>query len=309
MQLGVFANFDWRWRGILSTNPGSEKTVNRIVIGWMKYNNGRFFANAEVSNYDRVRRRDMNPNGPLYLEDVRYTAEIGFVAGPAKLSLLGSWAGGADRRQGQLLDRCAGAFGGGTILGNNIVYRPYSYLMVHSYAGGNGAFSVTNGWKGNFVDGWFLGARLDYAVAANLNTYVTACYAERVSQSYGMGFMGPAGATGKSSLQNAIGSPILTHAILGPHAFFNRNAPAIPDLSLGWEFDAGFDWKLLEGLALKLDTAIWLPGKWFSYAYVDRSVAGWSSFATHVAGNAYGTNPGRDIDPVVATSLRFEANF
>jgi len=308
LQVGVLFDYNGRWRNAFGA--GSQRTHDWIGITWMKYNNGRFFANAEVAHYDRLRRHDRRPTGGTwYIEDWRYAAEVGFVAGPAKLSLLGAWLSGPDRRAGLLIDRSPAQFANGGLIGNNVVFRPYSYLMVHSYATGTGANALVNEGKGSFTDGWFAGARLDYSVAANLNTYITACYAERNSSGYGWGYAAPADVAGHSTLLNAFETPGFTWAILGPNTPFNRLAPAIPDKTLGWEFDAGFDWKLLEGLTVKLDTAIWFPGKWFSYAFVDRGVNGWHNVGLHNAANNWGTNPGRTIDPVFGTTLKVEANF
>ena len=53
-------------------------------------------------------------------------------------------------------------------------------------------------------------------------------------------------------------------------------SPNIPDRALGWEVDAGFDWKLLEGFTTNFTLAYWAPGKWFNYACIDRSVPVWN---------------------------------
>ncbi len=54
--------------------------------------------------------------------------------------------------------------------------------------------------------------------------------------------------------------------------------PTIPDGALGYEIDAGFDWKLLEGLTARCTMGYWVPGKWFSYACVDKSQANWGNW-------------------------------
>jgi len=319
MQLGVFFDYNSRHRdGVAGQMPvvlgHARDTKDWIGIAWMKYNNGRFFANAEVAHYDRIRKRTFVI--PQYYEDWRYGLEMGLVAGPAKLSLLGAWCSGYDRRAGLLIDR-QGIFGGGTLLGNSTVFAPYSNLMVLNYGTGNGGIGVLD-HRGNFTDAWGLGARLDYAAAANLNLYASAFWAERVSHGYGWGCIMPLTApstvtgalqsTGYTTWDQPINLPVLVWAVFLSNAPFNGTAPSIPDRSLGYEFGAGFDWKLLEGLALKYDFSIWFPGKWFSYACVDRNVANWNAAAPHAA-PTWGTNPGRDIDPVYFSSLRFEANF
>jgi len=57
---------------------------------------------------------------------------------------------------------------------------------------------------------------------------------------------------------------------------FNRYtaSPNIPDRSLGYEIDTGFDWRLLEKWQIGMVFGYWQPGKWFNYACIDRSVPG-----------------------------------
>jgi hypothetical protein len=87
---------------------------------------------------------------------------------------------------------------------------------------------------------------------------------------------------------------------------FNRYAasPNIPDSALGYEIDAGLDWKLLEGWTVSVTAAYWQPGKWFSYACIDRSVSAWETGTT---GNFFGTRPSRSVDPVIGG--QFSLNF
>ena len=83
-------------------------------------------------------------------------------------------------------------------------------------------------------------------------------WAERTSNGYGWGCI----------------SPAFPAAPTGNVAFAINGAagsPNIPDRALGWEVDAGFDWKLLEGFTTNFTIAYWAPGKWFNYACIDRS--------------------------------------
>jgi len=75
---------------------------------------------------------------------------------------------------------------------------------------------------------------------------------------------------------------------------------------LGYEIDLGLEWKLLEGWTAGVVVGYWLPGKWFSYACIDRSVAGWQ---TGVAGNFFGVRPDRGIDPVVGGEFAVTFDF
>jgi hypothetical protein len=83
-------------------------------------------------------------------------------------------------------------------------------------------------------------------------------------------------------------------------------APSIPDHALGYEFDWGFDWKLLEGYRLNGIFGIWQPGKWFNYACVDKSVTNWDN---QTAGENWGVNPDRSISPVFAGEIKFVGEF
>ena len=87
-----------------------------------------------------------------------------------------------------------------------------------------------------------------------------------------------------------------------------RSVPNIPDTGLGYEITAGVDWKLLEDFTLNTRVAYFVPGKWWSYACIDRSVPNWDTIAPTRANN-FGTNPQRWIDPVIALELDFNITF
>jgi hypothetical protein len=153
--------------------------------------------------------------------------------------------------------------------------------------------------NGYLRDASALAARLDYAVAANLNVYGSLFYANRTSNGYSWGCIGPnAGATAGP----------FTHAANG-NLDLNLNrypaSPNIPDTALGYEVDTGFDWKLLEHWVLGVVVGYWQPGKWFSYACIDRSVVGWHDGST---ATNFGTAPDKVIDAVIggAFNLTFE---
>ena len=105
--------------------------------------------------------------------------------------------------------------------------------------------------------------------------------------------------------------------IIAPQNLFaiGAGAPNIPDNELGWEVTSGIDWKLLEGLTFKFRAAYWQPGKWFSYACIDRNIATayigsyWTGTSVApvilpavgdgaVIGSAWGVNPSRSIDGI-----------
>ncbi len=85
-----------------------------------------------------------------------------------------SWLPGPDRRGGAWIDRQCWDVSSFT---NVPIFMPYSYLMVYTYAGGT---NYRNPWgEGALEDASSFGARLDYAVAANLNAFGTFFYADR----------------------------------------------------------------------------------------------------------------------------------
>ncbi len=314
-----------------ATTQYTERAEN-YGVAYMKYNNGRFFFNTELDwdlQTNRNRKKASVAGGPAlqtgtnalgqtlavtdtYMENWRAAAEGGVLCGPAKLALITAWASGPDRRAGRQIDRTGLNSPAGrsanvrrpTSFSNTGLFRPYSLLMVYDY----GLGTHINGDTGNgyVEDAMVYGARLDYAVAANLNTYLSFFWADRVSQSgYGWGFIKPV-------LPAAAGTlPAGTVAIF--HDTTDSGAPSIPDTNLGYEFGAGFDWKLLEGLTMNFSSAYWQPGQWFSWACVDKTIVGWASTATPAgSGNnpvAWHVNPNKQIDPIFGIELKVTGDF
>jgi hypothetical protein len=272
---------------------------------YAKYNNGRFFFNAEAAWIYWNDRWQSDPNGVIgtphthYTEQWRYMMEMGAMCGPAKVSLLNAWTPGPDRRAGALIDKQPAAFVWhrtfDRLHGNFDVFRPYSYLFSYNYGAGLGAYNLSG--DGYIRDAFVLAARLDYAVAANLNLFGSFFYANRTSNGYSWGCIGPNAGAGFFA-QTPDGNININ---------LNRYAasPNIPDTSLGYEIDFGFDWKLLEGMTGGVLVGYWQPGKWFNYACIDRSVSGWP---TGVPGNFFGTRPDRALDSIIGGNfyLRYE---
>jgi hypothetical protein len=313
-------------RDILSPTAPQVAQDSEFFHGtiFTKYSNGRFFFNAEAAWLywtDRlsgllalaggvfsdptftvgqaagqsVLAFTGPPPNPRYTEQWRFMIETGAFCGPAKLSFITAWTPGPDRRNFALIGKQSAAFvwhpSFDLFLGNYDVFRPYSWLLTYNYGSGFNAYNLS--LDGYLRDAWILGGRLDYAVASNLNVYGTFLWAERTSNGYGWGGIAPfipAAPTGNLSfsINGAAGSP------------------NIPDRALGWECDAGFDWKLLEGFTVSLLAAYWDPGKWFNYACIDRSVAGWNAPG---AGNFWGTRPDKKIDPVFGGQLSLVLAF
>ena len=105
-------------------------------------------------------------------------------------------------------------------------------------------------------DAFVLAARLDYAVAANLNLALSLFRADRTSHGYSWACIGPNAGVGAFP-----GTP-------DGNIDLNLNrypgSPNIPDGSLGTEIGLSMDWKLLEGLVLGINAAYWKPGAWFT---------------------------------------------
>jgi hypothetical protein len=281
---------------------------------YVKFNNGRFFFNAEAAwlywtdrwsgNEVFADPDNLYPN-PRYIEQWRYMAELGVFSGPAKLTLLYAWTPGPDRRNRgdgtlALMGKQAAAFVRhntfDTHLGNFDVFRPYSYLFSYDYGAGLGAYNLSG--DGYLRDASVVAARLNYAVAANLNVFGSMFYANRTAHGYSWGCLGPN--SGGGNFPNAADGNVDIN--------LNRynTSPNIPDTALGYEVDLGFDWKLLEHWTLGIVAGYWQPGKWFSYACIDRSVVNWHA---GTAANNYGTRPDRSIDPIIGGSFNLTFDF
>lgn len=272
---------------------------------FMKYNNGRFFFNAEAAwlywtdRFHSDPALQITPPNTLYIEQWRYMVELGAIAGPAKVSLLHAWTPGPDRRAGLIIGKQPAAFvwhpNYDVQLGNFDVFRPYSYLFSYNYGGGLNAYNLSG--DGYLRDASVFAARADYAVASNLNVFGTFFYANRTSNGYSWGSLGPNAGVGDFG------------NVPDGNVSFNINryptSPNIPDTALGYEINAGLDWKLLEGWTAGVVVGYWQPGKWFNYACADRSVPGWQA---GTAANNFGTNPNKTIDPIIGGefSLVFE---
>lgn len=273
---------------------------------FVKYTNGRLFFNAEAAwvywtdRFHSDPGAQTSPPNPLYIEQWRYMTELGALAGPAKVTLLYAWTPGPDRRAGILIGKQPAAFvwhaNFDRQLGNFDVFRPYSYLFSYNYGGGLNAYNLSG--DGYLRDASVLAGRVDYAVASNLNISASLLYANRTSNGYGWGAIGP----------NAGGGDF-SDAPDGNNSFnINRypTSPNIPDTALGYEINGSVEWKLLEGWTASALVGYWQPGKWFNYACVDRSVPGWESGN---AGNLYGTRPDRTIDPIVGGEFSMVFEF
>ena len=166
---------------------------------YFKYNNGQLFFNSEVDWYYVItqkpqtycRRRSCS----RFVEPISSTLAMdaligGMLSGPSKMSLLYAWLAGPDRRGGQQIDQTGLKTDvgiRGNLFSNTGFFRPYSYLMVYSY--GLGTHMNADTLNGTAEDASIWAARVDYAVASNLNIFGSFFWANRTSQSgYGWGF-------------------------------------------------------------------------------------------------------------------------
>ncbi len=273
---------------------------------FVKYHNGRLFFNAEGAWLYWTDRWHADPTAligipnPRYVQQWRYLLELGTMVGPAKLTLLNAWSPGPDRRNGILIDRQPAAFvrhgNFDSLLGSSDVLHSYSLLFAFNYGSGLNAFSLNrNGYARDTVA---LAARLDYAVACNLNVYGSFLWANRTSPGYSWACIGPNAGAGSFA--------VTPDGNLSLNINRYPASPNISDTSLGYEVNVGLDWGLLEGWTTTLIGGYWQPGRWFNYACIDRSVPGWE---TGVPGNSFGTRPNRKIDPVIGAAWLMTFSF
>lgn len=319
LDMGIFSVFQAWHAGPESQNRQADRltfipfdaSMQQGTL-YLKFNNGRYFFNTELAYYyEQVysinRGQNTSPpaaaRGPLYVESMRYMAEFGAFAGPAKISFLYTFMPGADRRAGKPANKQPyttqngfGAYG---------VFCPYSYLLGYAYGAGVNAFDF-NG-NGYINEAWVLATRLDYALAANLNCFGTFLWAERSSYGHGWGYIKPAQKPAVTHTVNSAGTEAV-QVKWTPYVNFqdNLNAPSIPETALGWEITAGINWKLLENYMVGVTGSYWQPGKWFNFACVDKSVPNWD---VPTATNNWGTNPDRHIDPVFGGEVALQMDF
>lgn len=268
--------------------------------GWLylKYTNGRLFANAEADWYYRTIRHQSSQDGtfsgttaapypgggsrfaPKYVESWRYMVEFGGFSGPLKLNFLLAHMPGPDRRHGILIDKQP--YIQELERSGYQVFYPYCILMAKYFRAGVNSYrdmSASN----------VAAAQINYMVASNMDLLVSGLYAARSSYGYGWGYVRP--------------NPEEDH--FGELEFkesgnFASPAPSIPAQDLGWEINVGMVWKLLENWQLTMRGAYWQPGRWFNYACVDKSAPSWNDPSE---ANNFGINPSRTIDPVWGLEL------
>jgi hypothetical protein len=327
--IGPEASLNNAIRGLDGQDPtfAIDSEFNHGSI-YLQYNDGRFFANSEAAwlywtdRYQGVQaarqeyRHGINPPYTRYIEQWRCALELGLLAGPVKLSGIVGWSPGPDRRNGLYVDKQQSAFTWhpsfeSHFLSNYSLFSPYSHIFVYDYGSGLNAYNLSG--DGFLRDAFLLAARMDYAVAANLNIFGTFFWAQRTSDGYPWGVLRPS----LSRLPDFYNNLYLTDGSVdfggvtpGPlnySAYSYGVSPAqVPNITkrdLGFEVNAGFNWKLLEGWTLGALVGYWAPGDWFKYACVDRSVLNWN------LNNLSGTRADRKIDPVMGGEVTMVFEF
>ena len=268
---------------------GDVALVNQIT--YIKYADGRWFANGEWAQQWLTANRD--GGRPISGRPWAAMIETGAISGPSKVTLAYFHRTGHDR-SGGILD-VATADGGRNgwrqsadswsqyivTGGAASAIDPYVWL-VGLYGAGNNSYDAAGG--PTYLDFRAVAFRGDYAVAANLNLWLSfaACYR--------------ASSTGAWWGQYTGG--LATPPVRGSN---------VPDNGLGTEAGCGLDWKLLENLTFSVRGAYWQPGQWFQHAYVD-----WSTTQTvqdFASDAVVRINPGRSIGQILGLRAGVTAEF
>jgi hypothetical protein len=284
--------------------PSEDIVRYRIALA-TKYFNGRFFFNGEADWFNRWRsgrgtadpgtnagvtvRQDRDNNGWLY------GTEMGVVAGPSKVTLNYVRATGNDPSTRHTTEDAADSEQSLSAC----YMKNWGYLMYYMYGAGDGWDAAGYGQPTNLQH---VGAKLDYAVASNLNISALYAYAWRDQPTaYRLG------GNYQLGLRQWTNDDILAaHAgvVIGR---------AVPDSAreIGWEVDLGINWKILEGLTWNTTFSYWKPGNWWAYAFPNTAAI----YRAGVAPNANTSEAlairdlGRDIDALFAVETTLQINF
>lgn len=245
---------------------------------YVEVHRGQIGLNAEIAREEIYANRQ--GGRPISGHPWSGMLEMWGMVGPARLSVAGFYRSGHDRAGGRLDTVSATGQGQASVQTGNTwneflvltgagrCVEPYGWIFGF-YGGGN------NGYDGignpTYTDLLMGAVRLDYALASNLNLWMSGCLPYRASKT-GTGWGQYTGGIGTSPLRSG----------------------DVPDTQLGPEVGGGFDWKLLENTSLKLKAGCWFPGKWFSHAYTS-----WSTVVdTATADTAVRIDPSRRISPI-----------
>lgn len=249
-------------RAAIIAAQGHNDTEILARGAFMKYNNGRFFANWQYFN---MRIDDHHVGAlPVYTEAYHFATEAGVVVGPMKIGLIYGLASGPVLNLGNATQ----AYGTWGVFHEFL--DPYNFLMFHTYGGGNNAF--TTGFDsddhGSMTDAYCFAGRIDYACASNLNLYLSYMWAHRLEVAGTLA--GSTLSSGAAAGTAGVGAAYTVAAAQqwkANHGYGASPNPYVDDGFIGYEWNVGVDWKLLEGLTLKQRYSFWQPGEWFDQAY------------------------------------------
>ncbi|MEJ2717766.1 MAG: hypothetical protein P8182_11590, partial [Deltaproteobacteria bacterium] len=253
--------------------------VLQIWLGGFKYNNGRFFCNGEyawinIDNYFTGTVGVLPGRTPLFVEAYHNMVETGMVVGPAKLSLAWFQASGPVANNANPTK----AYAAWPI--NWQATEPYNWLMFDIYGGGNQTYNgiFINDGHGMLGDGYAFAGRIDYAAASNLNCWVSYMWAHRLEE-YGTTFgqFNSIGTTtGLVNLNNFANDA--GRGFVPAYAGTIAERGWVTDGFIGWEVDAGVNWKLLEGMTASFKWAYWQPGDYFREAWQAVNISPFGGF-------------------------------
>jgi hypothetical protein len=212
---------------------------------------------------------------PYFQEGYHWFGEIGLVTGPARVSAMFAIASGRVLNNPNRTKRYE------PFPINSQCMAPYESLMFHAFGGGNqvfGGFFMPSDGDGMLADGHAFGARFDYAVATNLNIWVSYMKAQRLERAGN--YIGAINETDSATVSGtelypgpdlayfvAVGPPPSGLQFFGNQNKFPERSPYVDNDEIGWEINVGLDWQLLEGHLLRLHYARWQPGHWYDWAY------------------------------------------
>jgi hypothetical protein len=296
---------DARGAAINPTQTPNEDTLRYRIATAVRYFNGWFFFNAEADWLNRWTSGRGAAESPVLVSQNQnnqawlYGLETGCLWGPSKLTVNYVRATGDDPSTRQTTEDAAASDQGMSAC----YMKDWGYLMYYMYGAGDGWDATGCGQPTNFHHA---GAKIDYAVASNLNLFVLGAYAWRDQpNAYRLG------GNYRLGIQDWTNEDIR----LAQTGTFTGHAAPDHAGNIGWEIDLGANWKVLEHLTWNTTFALWRPGAWWSYACPDTA----SIYRAGIAPNDNPNNPageaiatagrGRRIDPLIAVETTFFIGF
>lgn len=291
--------------------PEADRLVYELTLG-IKYFRQIFFLNAEANYYSHYRSglgATALHGGTRYERldsDIKawiYGVETGVMLGPAKVTLSYARSTGDDpstRKDDE--DSARGSTGL-----NDCVMKYWAFLMYHMYGTGTNWNAAGNGQPTNLHH---IGGRLDYAIASNLNLFLTNSWAWRDQTNANI-----LGGNYSHTLARFNNNTVAGQQRLAGFDTPVSGLRAVPDYAsfVGWELDFGVNWKIIENVTWNSVFALWKPGSWWSYAYPNTAAIYRRNNGTvpqdpkDQAGATTGL--GRTIDPLIALQSDITIEF